>query len=75
MKIRKFSLIFLVQHLDKIINLQKFWSETISEVNKGAISLHMYGYEIGEICNLYRQWLDIDDPNLLIDQETIKGHY
>ena len=59
--------------LDKIINLQKFWSETISEVNKGDISLHMYGYEIGEICNLYRQWLDIDDPNLLIDQETLKA--
>ena len=33
----------------------------------------MYGYEIGEICNLYRQWLDIDDPNLLIDQETLKA--
>ena len=56
--------------LDKIINLQKFWCETIVEENNpNTINV----YEIGEICNLYRQWLEIDNPNLLIDQETLKA--
>jgi hypothetical protein len=51
---------------DKIIKLQSFWRETIMNEDQPFCD-----YEIGEICNLYRQWLHNEDTNLLIDQETM----
>ena len=51
--------------LTKISKFKSFWKETISE-SKEPFS----NYEIGEICELYRQWVN-NCTELLLSQDTI----
>lgn len=51
--------------LNRIDKFKIFWSSTISE-SKEPFST----YEVGEICELYRQWIN-NCPELLLSQQTI----
>ena len=51
---------------DKILSLQKFWQTTISDNDKEYCN-----YEIGEICNMYREWINVDSEVSYINHENM----
>jgi len=52
--------------IDKIYKFKDFWKETITESKAPFCE-----YEIGEICNLYRYWVN-NSTDLLLNQEMMK---
>lgn len=52
--------------IDKIYKFKTFWKETITECKAAFCE-----YEIGEICHLYRNWVN-NATNLLLNQEIMK---
>ena len=66
--IKKYGIDFKIGSpiINKIYKFREFWKETISDAKWQSFC----EYEVGEICELYRQWVS-NCTELLLNQETV----